>query len=88
MAVRDNGKQRRKLRRIDFFFSVKFLSSAFLLLFLKSCSFAKSDEFIVFLGLRAELETPSVDLGLPESEPDAQIKSASCPEQWLPEAVG
>lgn len=54
---------------------------------LKLCSFAKSDEFIVFLGLRTELETPSVDLGLSEHAADVQIKSASCPEQWLLEAT-
>lgn len=88
MAERDSGKQRGKLRRIDFFSPVKFLSFGFLPLFLKLCSFAKSDEFIVFLRLRTELVTPSEDLGLSESEPDAQIKSASCPEQWLLEATG
>lgn len=61
MTVRDNGKLRRKLRRIDFFFSIKFLSSGSLPLF-KLCSFAKSDEFIVFLEFRTELETPSADV--------------------------
>lgn len=70
------------------FFSVKFLSSGFLPLFLKFRSFAKWDEFIVFLRSRTELEIPTADLELSESKPDAQIKSASCPEQWLLEATG
>lgn len=81
-------KAERETKENWFFSPVKFLSFGFLPLFLKLCSFAKSDEFIVFLRLRTELVTPSADLGLSESEPDAQIKSASCPEQWLLEATG
>lgn len=33
------------------------------------------------------MKLPLRPLELSEHEPDAQIKSASCPEQWLPEAT-
>lgn len=62
MTVRDNGKLRRKLRRIDFFFFYKIFIFWLSPSLFKLCSFAKSDEFIVFLEFRTELETPSADV--------------------------
>lgn len=91
VAVRDNGKQRRKLKRANwffFFFSVKFLSSGFLPLLFKIMQLCQIRWVHCLLGAKNRSWNSLCGPGVVrESKPDAQIKSASCPEQWLPEAT-
>lgn len=58
MTVRDNGKLRRKLRRIDFFFSIKFLSSGSLLLFLNYAALPNQMSSLSSWSLEQSLKLP------------------------------